>query len=63
MEVWILVSYLGFLYLMTELILNAIEEEEWWLAISLVITMIGTGNVQCQTSEGEIYEFYKIDKS
>lgn len=36
-----LVIYLVFLYLMTKLILNAIEQEKWWLVISLVITTIG----------------------
>lgn len=37
-----LVCYLAFLYLMTKLILNAIEQEKWWLLIiSLVITIIG----------------------
>lgn len=36
-----LVIYWVFLYLMTKLILNAIEQEKWWLAVSLMITMIG----------------------
>jgi len=37
-----LIVYLAFLYLMTKLILNAIEQEKWWLLIiSLVITIIG----------------------
>ena len=41
MEIWALVGYLAFLYFMTKLILNAIEQEKWWLAVSLAITMIG----------------------
>ncbi len=36
-----LMIYLIFLYLMTKLILNAVEQEKWWLAVSLVITTIG----------------------
>ena len=33
--------YLGFLYIMTKLFLNAVEQEKWWLAVSLAITTIG----------------------
>lgn len=37
-----LVGYLAFLYLMTKLIVNAIEQEAWgWLVVFLVITIIG----------------------
>lgn len=36
-----LVCYLAFLFLMTKLMLNAIEQEKWWLAVSLVIATFG----------------------
>lgn len=36
-----LVIYLIFLYLMSKLILSAVEQEKWWLVLSLVISTFG----------------------